>query len=79
MHVSSRLGRKQLDVDGVARTAGTYTLIVSSFEPRHEASFTLKLDSTLPLKITPIPQEGAGMFNRTLSGTWYVETAGSRI
>ncbi|GAA5915726.1 hypothetical protein JCM5296_004368 [Sporobolomyces johnsonii] len=49
---------------------GSYTLIVSSFQPIHEASFDLVVRSSLPVQAAPIPSEGAGMFSRSVSGSW---------
>lgn len=50
--------------------AGTYTLIPSLFEPGKASQTSLKIESTLPLIVSPIPQEGAGMFNRSMRGQW---------
>lgn len=50
--------------------AGTYTLVVSSFQPLHEDTFELSLHSSLPLQVTPIPPEGAGMYSRVVKGAW---------
>jgi calpain-7 len=52
--------------------AGTYTLPVSAFEPRQHGQFTLSVEATLPVSLSAIPTEGAGMYTRTLSGTWCV-------
>jgi hypothetical protein len=30
----------------------------------------LRIESTLPLEISAIPQEGAGMFSRSTKGLW---------
>ncbi|GAA5838368.1 hypothetical protein JCM9279_003224 [Rhodotorula babjevae] len=49
---------------------GSYTLIVSSFQPRHLADFSLVLRSSLPLEVAPIPAEGAGMYARQAKGAW---------
>jgi hypothetical protein len=51
-------------------TAGFFTLIASSFLPSHRASFTLTLRSSFPLEVTPIPAEGAGMYARSIKGSW---------
>ncbi|WWC68846.1 uncharacterized protein I206_102782 [Kwoniella pini CBS 10737] len=58
--------------------AGTYTLIVSSFEPNDTGSYTLSFESTGPIGITPIPAEGAGMYSRIVNGAWNENTAGGR-
>jgi len=49
---------------------GTYTVIVSSFEPGQLGSFQLRFECSQPLEVNPIPQEGAGMFAKILSGKW---------
>lgn len=50
--------------------AGDYTLIVSAFEPRHLGAFKLRIESSLRFDLTPIPQEGAGMFNKVIRDAW---------
>jgi hypothetical protein len=40
--------------------AGTYTLILSTFEPGHLAPYTLTLSTSHPVTIQPIPSDGAG-------------------
>ena len=50
--------------------AGDYTLIVSAFEPKYRGPFTLKLETDNVAELTPIPQEGAGMYATTLRGAW---------
>ncbi|KAL7417396.1 hypothetical protein BDY24DRAFT_374743 [Mrakia frigida] len=54
---------------------GIYTLVLSTFEPKQETPFTLSVESTLPLDLKPIPQEGAGMFSRTIKGVWSKRTS----
>ncbi|GAA5922238.1 hypothetical protein JCM1841_000694 [Sporobolomyces salmonicolor] len=49
---------------------GSYTLVVSSFQAIHEASFDLVVRSSLPVQVAPIPSEGAGMYSRSMSGSW---------
>lgn len=53
---------------------GTYTLIISSFEPGRlgQGPYSLTLDSETKLKMGSIPLEGAGMYHRTLKGEWDV-------
>ena len=46
---------------------GTYTLVLSTFQPGQTAPFSLRVQSDRPLKLTPIPAEGAGMFSRSLT------------
>ncbi|OSC96512.1 cysteine proteinase [Trametes coccinea BRFM310] len=49
---------------------GDYTLVVSAFEPRHTGKFELRMESSERFDITPIPQEGAGMFSKVIRGQW---------
>lgn len=49
--------------------AGTYTLIASTFEAGTQGDFHLRVESTRPVQLRPIPQEGAGMFHRRLTST----------
>jgi calpain-7 len=53
-----------------SRIAGVYTAIISTFEPGKTGTFDLSLESTLPITLTTIPQEGAGMHQRLLTGAW---------
>ncbi|PCH36605.1 cysteine proteinase [Wolfiporia cocos MD-104 SS10] len=55
---------------------GDYTLIVSSFEPQQLGQFKLRVESSLAFDLTPIPQEGAGMFSKVFRDAWSAETAG---
>ncbi|KAI0669613.1 hypothetical protein C8Q78DRAFT_1070706 [Trametes maxima] len=50
--------------------AGDYTLVVSAFEPRHIGRFDLRMESSDKFEITPILQEGAGMFSKVVKGEW---------
>jgi len=36
--------------------------------------FTLKVESSHPFDMQPIPQEGAGMYSRVVQGSWSVIT-----
>ncbi|KZT61167.1 cysteine proteinase [Calocera cornea HHB12733] len=49
---------------------GTYTVIVSSFEPDTLGQYKLQIECSQAFEIKPIPQEGAGMFSRRLQGRW---------
>lgn len=51
-------------------TGGTYTMVVSSFYPGADARFSVKLGCDMPIKVSTIPQEGAGMFKRIVLGVW---------
>jgi hypothetical protein len=55
-----------------SRLAGDYTVIVSAFEPHYSGSFSVKVESSHPFDLKSIPQEGAGMYNKTIRGSWYV-------
>ncbi|GAA5903179.1 hypothetical protein JCM8208_002229 [Rhodotorula glutinis] len=61
-------GRASFSVRDVA--PGSYTLVVSSFQPRHLADFSLVLRSSLPIELAPVPAEGAGMYARQAKGAW---------
>ncbi|KAG8221254.1 hypothetical protein J3R82DRAFT_1418 [Butyriboletus roseoflavus] len=51
--------------------SGDYTVILSAFEPQiHLGQFTLKVESSRKVDLTPIPQEGAGMYARVSKGEW---------
>jgi calpain-7 len=49
---------------------GVYTVVVSAFEPHHMGPFSLKVDSSYPFDLKPIPQEGAGMYSKVVRGSW---------
>lgn len=51
--------------------AGDSTLILSAFEPHYIGPYTLKIESSLAFDLRPIPQEGAGMYERVIRGAWY--------
>ena len=50
--------------------AGDYTLVVSAFEPHHIGKFSLKLECSDRFDLTPILQEGAGMFSKVIRDEW---------
>ncbi|THV06173.1 cysteine proteinase [Dendrothele bispora CBS 962.96] len=54
---------------------GDYNVILSAFEPHHTGEYSLIIDSSLRFSISPIPQEGAGMFNKMIRGAWGVSNA----
>lgn len=58
--------------------AGTYTVLVSSWEREAVGAYTLVAECSAPLTLAPIPQEGAGMYARTVHGRWDASTAGGR-
>ncbi|KAG6381977.1 hypothetical protein JVT61DRAFT_605 [Boletus reticuloceps] len=61
------------------RKAGSYTVILSAFEPQvHLGQFTLSIESSRQFDLTPIPQEGAGMYARVSKGEWDEHTAAGR-
>ncbi|KAL4071268.1 hypothetical protein V8B97DRAFT_2104210 [Scleroderma yunnanense] len=54
-------------------SSGDYTMILSAFEPQiHLGAFTVKVESSRKFELTPIPQEGAGMYMRVTKGEWWV-------
>lgn len=62
--------RKSLSLEGKLTPAGAYTILVSSYEREETGAFTLTVESSSPVTISPIPQEGAGMYSRTILGRW---------
>lgn len=50
--------------------AGTYTAIVSTFDPGVTSPYTLNVESALPVNIEPIPAEGAGLYSRIVQSRW---------
>ncbi|GEM06139.1 calcium-dependent cysteine-type endopeptidase [Rhodotorula toruloides] len=61
-------GRSSCSSTSVA--AGSYTLVISSFQPQHLADFSISVKSTFVIEISPIPPEGAGMYARQAKGCW---------
>ncbi|KAJ3824781.1 hypothetical protein F5880DRAFT_1479544, partial [Lentinula raphanica] len=55
--------------------AGDYTIIISTFEPYQSGSFSLSVNSFASFDIVSIPQEGAGMYRKTVKGTWNESSA----
>jgi hypothetical protein len=51
---------------------GDFTLTISAFSPTHQGAFSLLVCSSRRVEVDPIPQEGAGMFNKILHGKWCV-------
>jgi calpain-7 len=43
-----------------------------------KGKFTIHMESSLPVSLSPLPAEGAGMFCRTISGIWTQDNAGGR-
>ncbi|WWC87652.1 uncharacterized protein L201_002542 [Kwoniella dendrophila CBS 6074] len=58
--------------------SGTFTLVVSTFEPDQTGSYTLSFEATGPVSITSIPSEGAGMYSRIVNGAWDEVSSGGR-
>lgn len=54
---------------------GDYTVVLSAFEPDQTGKFTLKVESPSRFEIKAIPQEGAGMYVKTVRGEWDLTTA----
>ncbi|KAJ1722853.1 cysteine protease [Coemansia erecta] len=57
--------------------AGSYTVVVSTFEPFMFSRFKLSVELDTEFTLTPIPREGAGMRLRELHGSWAPGTPGS--
>ncbi|KJA22940.1 hypothetical protein HYPSUDRAFT_138453, partial [Hypholoma sublateritium FD-334 SS-4] len=57
-------------------SVGTYVVVVSAFEPHHTGPFSLQVESSHAFDMKPIPQEGAGMYCKTIRGAWNIESAG---
>jgi hypothetical protein len=53
-------------------TEGDFTIVVSAFSPTHLGEFSLLVSSSRWIEVDPIPQEGAGMFAKTMRGEWCV-------
>ncbi|KAH9935228.1 uncharacterized protein BXZ73DRAFT_89556 [Epithele typhae] len=51
---------------------GDYTLVISAFEPRHSGKFGLRAECSDRFELTPVQQEGAGMFSKLVRGEWCV-------
>jgi hypothetical protein len=59
--------------------AGTYIVLVSTYEPGHTAAFTLRLSSACPLTIKPLPaSDAAGRLRTPLPGAFFA-TGQSRL
>ncbi|KAJ7099454.1 hypothetical protein B0H15DRAFT_771653, partial [Mycena belliarum] len=57
---------------GAYSYVGDYTIILSTFEPNQMGPFSLEVESSLSFDLKAIPQEGAGMYAKTIRGAWYV-------
>ncbi|KAJ7642920.1 hypothetical protein B0H17DRAFT_462889 [Mycena rosella] len=54
---------------------GDYTVILSAFEANQMGSFSLEVESSLSFDLKAIPQEGAGMYTKTIRGAWNSQNA----
>ncbi|KAJ7935279.1 hypothetical protein B0H13DRAFT_2304939 [Mycena leptocephala] len=54
---------------------GDYTIILSAFEPAQLGAFSLEVESSLAFDLKAIPQEGAGMYAKTVRGAWTTQNA----
>lgn len=50
--------------------AGTYTAIISTFDPGVTTPYALNIESALPVNLESIPAEGAGLYSRTVQSKW---------
>lgn len=57
-------------------TPGESTVIVSAFDTQYLGPFTLKVECAYPFDLVPIPHEGAGMYSKTIQGSWDKRSAG---
>ncbi|KAF8150505.1 hypothetical protein K438DRAFT_1865522 [Mycena galopus ATCC 62051] len=55
--------------------AGDYTIILSAFEPNQLGAFSLEVESSLAFDLKAIPQEGAGMYAKTIRSAWTQQNA----
>lgn len=69
--LSRRLFDPRYDLPLTHPLAGDYTMVVSAFEPRHLGPFVIRADCSQAFDLKAIPQEGAGMYNKTVRGAWY--------
>jgi len=61
------------DLELTVFTAGSYTVIVSTFEAQKNLGpFTLCAESSRRITLEAIPQEGAGMYSKVVKGSWFV-------
>ncbi|KAF7289323.1 Calpain catalytic domain-containing protein [Mycena indigotica] len=56
-------------------TIGDYTVILSAFEPNQMGPFSLEVESSLAFELKTIPQEGAGMYFKSIRGAWNGQNA----
>ncbi|KAJ7198567.1 hypothetical protein GGX14DRAFT_666051 [Mycena pura] len=61
--------------DLAASSVGDYTVILSAFEPNQLGPFSLEVESSLAFDLKAIPQEGAGMYTKTICGAWNAQNA----
>lgn len=54
---------------------GTYTLVVSTYDPGTEADLSVQLESTVALATRFLPPEGSGLFARSACGVWAGDAA----
>jgi len=56
---------------------GDFTLAISAFSPTHLGDFSVLVRSSRWVEVDAIPQEGAGMFAKTIRGEWTNGGAGA--
>ncbi|CAE6435085.1 unnamed protein product [Rhizoctonia solani] len=54
---------------------GDYTLVVSSFRAGQQGEYVFRVECDANTEITQLPAEGAGMFHKTIRGTWDTASA----
>ncbi|CAE7146570.1 unnamed protein product [Rhizoctonia solani] len=55
--------------------SGDYTLVLSSFRAGQQGGYSLRVECDTSIEITQLPAEGAGMFHKTIKGTWDAASA----
>ncbi|CCW67636.1 unnamed protein product [Phytomonas sp. Hart1] len=68
-HLSPKVPKRQADSDSLSPLpAGEYTLIPSLWKKGVPGVFNITVESTEPVSLKPIPPEGDGLIERSLSG-----------
>ncbi|KAJ7108465.1 hypothetical protein C8R43DRAFT_905383, partial [Mycena crocata] len=62
-------------LDLTVSAVGDYTVILSAFEPSQMGAFSFQVESSLSFDLKAIPQEGAGMYTKSIRGAWNSQNA----
>ncbi|KAI1772454.1 cysteine proteinase [Hypoxylon cercidicola] len=57
---------------------GAYTVVCSTFEPGHQARFTLRVGSDAPCAVAPVPADAAGRLRRRLPDLGFHNSGNSK-